>query len=125
MPSRTMHGSAAVAVLFLAVMSARSVQSRVDDAAFQVTGGFVFEQAPFESCHASTIVETTDGSLLCAFFAGREEGDPSVGIWLSRHSDNRWSAPMEVANGIVEGGKRHPCWNPVLFQPTSPGDAPL
>jgi predicted neuraminidase len=90
-----------------------------------VTGAFVFEQAPFESCHASTIVETTDGQLLCAFFAGKDEGDPSVGIWLSRHDGAKWSAPVEVADGVVAGGTRHPCWNPVLFQPASPAGAPL
>jgi hypothetical protein len=33
-------------------------------------GEFVFERAPFESCHASTVVQTADGGLLCAFFAG-------------------------------------------------------
>lgn len=87
--------------------------------------GFVFEDAPFESCHASTIVETRDGGLLCAFFAGKEEGDPSVGIWIARRGANGWSAPMEVANGVAEDGTRHPCWNPVLFQPASPEGAPL
>lgn len=93
--------------------------------AAEIQGEFVFEHAPFESCHASTIVETTNGELLCAFFAGKEEGDPSVGIWLARHNGSRWSAPTEVADGVVEGGARHPCWNPVLFQPASPAGAPL
>jgi predicted neuraminidase len=41
-----------------------------------------------------------------------------VGIWLSRHVDGKWTAPVEVANGAQEDGTtRHPCWNPVLFQP--------
>lgn len=88
-------------------------------------GLFVFEEAPFESCHASTIVQTRAGGLLCAFFAGKDEGDPSVGIWLSRHDGKHWSPPVEVVTGVTPDGKRYPCWNPVLFQPARPADAPL
>jgi predicted neuraminidase len=77
---------------------------------------FIFEQAPFPSCHASTIVET-DGRLVAAWFGGTRERDPDVGIWLSRLEGNLWSAPVEVANGVQTNGTRVPCWNPVLFQP--------
>jgi predicted neuraminidase len=73
--------------------------------------------APFRSAHASTIVETSDG-LVAAWFAGTDEGEPDVGIWVSRRGADGWSAPVEVANGIQPGGGRHPCWNPVLFQPS-------
>ena len=82
-----------------------------------VASGFVFEQAPFASAHASTIVETRDG-LLAAWFGGTGEGNPDVGIWLARFEAGRWGAPAEVANGLQPDGKRHPCWNPVLFQPS-------
>jgi len=82
---------------------------------------FVFEKAPFSSCHASTIVETKDG-LLAAWFGGTQEGSSDVGIWASRHTANGWSAPVEVANGTQSDGKRLPSWNPVLFQPK---DGPL
>lgn len=116
-------------LLLGAVLGARAGQARqAADGKGAVTsfaGGFVFEQAPFPSCHASTIVQSSDGGLLCAFFAGKDEGDPGVGIWLARHDGDRWSAPIEVANGVGEGGKRHPCWNPVLFQPAAPDGAPL
>jgi predicted neuraminidase len=71
---------------------------------------FVFEQAPFPSCHASTVVECPSGDLLCAWFGGKDEGDPSVGIWLSRRTATGWSPPRNVAQ---EPGV--PCWNPVLF----------
>ncbi len=74
-------------------------------------------KAPFPSAHASTIVETRDG-LLAAWFGGSEEGHPDVGIWVSRHDGAGWSAPVEVANGLQSDGTRHPCWNPVLFQPS-------
>jgi predicted neuraminidase len=82
-----------------------------------VTSEFIFERAPFPSAHASTIVETRDG-LVAAWFGGTKERDPDVGIWVSRHDGARWSAPVEVANGVQPDGTRHPCWNPVLFQPS-------
>jgi len=73
---------------------------------------FIFEKAPFEHCHASTIVETANGDLLAAWFGGKGEGDKSVAIWLSRKPlGGQWSAPVAVAKyGEV------PCWNPVLFR---------
>ena len=88
---------------------------------------FLYDKAPFPSCHASTIVQTKGGELLVAFFGGSDEGENDVGIWLCRH-DNKagpWSAPVEVATGVTpeQNNRRYPCWNPVLFQP--PGDAPL
>jgi predicted neuraminidase len=77
---------------------------------------FVFETAPFAVSHASTIVETKEG-LVAAWFGGKHERSPDVGIWLSRHIDGQWTAPVEVANGVQSAAKRYPCWNPVLFQP--------
>jgi predicted neuraminidase len=82
-----------------------------------VASEFVFERAPFRSAHASTIVETRDG-LVAAWFGGTDEGRPDVGIWVSRRGASGWSAPVEVATGVQPGGTRHPCWNPVLFQPS-------
>ena len=83
-----------------------------------VKAEFVFEHAPFPSAHASTIVETKDG-VVAAWFGGTRERNPDVGIWVSRHNGKEWSAPVEVANGVQPDGTRHPCWNPVLFQPSS------
>jgi predicted neuraminidase len=77
---------------------------------------FIYERAAFPSAHASTIVETR-GGLVAAWFGGTAEGRPDVGIWLSRRDGPDWSAPVEVADGSQPDGKRHPCWNPVLFQP--------
>ena len=79
---------------------------------------FIFETAPFPSCHASTIAETGDG-LVAAWFGGTGEGNPDVGVWVSRQSGSQWTAPVEAANGVQADGKRWPCWNPVLFQPSS------
>src|SRR5450631_3064951 len=80
-----------------------------------VSSEFVFEKAPFPSCHASTIAET-DSGLVAAWFGGKHEKAPDVGIWLSRREAGKWTAPVEVADGGQPGGKRFPCWNPVLFQ---------
>lgn len=85
---------------------------------------FIYETAPFPSCHASTIAETTKGTLVTAWFGGEYEKHPNVGVWLSRHVAGKWAAPVEVANGVqftkLDGSvHRHPCWNPVLFQPKS------
>ena len=81
-----------------------------------ISSEFIFETAPFPSCHASTIAETKVG-LVAAWFGGTHERAPDVGIWLSRHETGKWSAPVEVATGAQPNGKRLPCWNPVLFQP--------
>jgi predicted neuraminidase len=66
------------------------------------------------SCHASTIIATKEG-LLAAWFAGTEEGNKDVGIWVSRYSSGAWSKPVEVFNGIQNKLWRYPCWNPVLY----------
>lgn len=82
-----------------------------------VTHEFIYEQAPYPSCHASTIVEPAQGGLVAAWFGGTAEKNPDVGIWVSRHEGGRWTPGVEVANGVQADGKRHPTWNPVLFQP--------
>src|SRR6185437_17075915 len=80
------------------------------------TQEFLFEHAPFPSCHASTICQTPTG-LIAAYFAGAKEGAPDVGIWVSLQDKSQWGEPVEVAIGVEAEGKRVPCWNPVLFQP--------
>jgi predicted neuraminidase len=80
-----------------------------------ISRNFIFDNASFPSAHASTIVETRSG-LVAAWFGGSDEGFPDVGIWISRNDRKGWTPPVEVARWN-EGGKRLPCWNPVLFQP--------
>ena len=78
---------------------------------------FIYQSAPFPSCHASTIDEGK-GGLVAAWFGGTDEKHPDVGIWVSRYNGQSWSVPVEVANGLQDDGqKRFPTWNPVLFQP--------
>lgn len=76
----------------------------------------IYEEAPFPSCHASTIAETADG-LLAAWFGGTHENNPDVCIYTSRKPENgAWSAPERAADGVQSPSLRYPCWNPVLFR---------
>ncbi|MBL9188593.1 MAG: exo-alpha-sialidase [Opitutaceae bacterium] len=84
-----------------------------------VRSEFIYEKAPYPSCHASTIVETAPGKLVASWFGGTAEKNPDVGIWVSRHEGSGWTTPVEVANGVRDGAPRVPTWNPVLFQPKS------
>lgn len=72
---------------------------------------FIFEKAPFPSCHASTIVEHEGGKLMAAWFGGKDEGAKDVQIWASTFEGKAWSEPKVVG---TEPGQ--PCWNPVLFK---------
>ncbi|HZS07580.1 MAG TPA: sialidase family protein [Blastocatellia bacterium] len=81
-----------------------------------VKSEFIYETAPFPSCHASTIAETRNG-LVAAWFGGTRERNPDVGIWLARYELGKWTPPVEVANGVESPEKRYPTWNPVLYQP--------
>lgn len=91
-------------------------QAAATDNSAVLKSEFVYETAPFPSCHASSIAETRDG-LVATWFGGQYEKSPDVGIWVSRHDGRRWSAPVEVANGKQKEGKQLPTWNPVLHQP--------
>lgn len=79
-----------------------------------VQAEFIYTEAPFPECHASTLAETSAG-LVAAWFGGTEEKNKDVGIWVSRHTGGNWTPPVEVANGIQDADLRYPCWNPVLF----------
>ncbi len=75
---------------------------------------YIFKEAPFASCHASTIAEASDGTLSVAWFGGTAEGKGDVAIWSSWKKDGKWSTPEVIADAEQENV---PCWNPVLFQP--------
>ncbi len=84
---------------------------RMTEAARLAQSEFVFDNAPFKECHASTIVELPGGDLLAAWFGGAHEGDRSVAIWGARRNAKAWTSPVLLAR---EPGV--PCWNPVLFR---------
>lgn len=77
---------------------------------------FITTRPPTPQSHASTLVETRDGTLLAAWFGGEHEGAADVGIWLARRGAEGWQPPRRVADGAQDNG-RLPAWNPVLFQP--------
>jgi len=79
---------------------------------------FVSTHPPTAQCHAGTIAETPSG-LVAAWFGGKQERDPSVGIWVSRQISGQWTNPREIANGRQPDGLRLPTWNPVLFRSTA------
>lgn len=85
-----------------------------------ISEGFIYDDAPFPSCHASTLEETPNG-IVAAWFGGKHEKNPDVEIYLSRLVNGNWTVPVSIADGIQHAGKRYPCWNPVLFQvPSGP-----
>lgn len=82
---------------------------------YLVSSEFIYNEAPFPSCHASTIAETADGALVAAWFGGTRESAPDVGIWFARNENGRWGEVRLAASAEdAQGGI--PCWNPVLYQ---------
>lgn len=76
----------------------------------------IFKKAPFKQCHASTLLETSPGTLLISCFGGSQEGKKDVSIWLCAINDGRITAPQIIGDGIVNDTLRYPTWNPVLFK---------
>jgi len=114
--SRWSFCSVALVVL---LVGASPLFAEAPGAAGVVKTDFIFETAPYPSCHASTIAETSPGKLVAAWFGGTAERNPDVGIWVSRNEGGKWSEPVEVASGMQNEGPRMPTWNPVLFESPS------
>lgn len=144
----SLHAKVFVALASLFALCNRSPTTHAQDAPKNskneaiLLSEFIYDSAPFPSCHASSIEETEQG-LVATWFGGTHEKHPDVGIWISRldhkpHSESteskdsrvsdRWTTPIEVANGKQAGPQdtQLPTWNPVLFQPkTGPAPRPL
>ncbi len=102
---------------FVALAACHSINTSKQNEAI-VKAEFIYQSAPFPSCHASTIAETQYG-LIAAWFGGTAERNPDVCIYVSRNENGNWTAPVAVADGVGFGTNRLPTWNPVLFQPKS------
>ena len=101
------------AIFFTPILSSCATVTNQDAV---VKSEFIFETAPFPSCHASTIAETKS-SLVAAWFGGTAERNPDVCIYVSRNDNGKWTAPVAVAEGVGFSTNRLPTWNPVFFQP--------
>lgn len=79
---------------------------------------FIYDKAPYPSCHAATIVEASNGDLVASWFGGTHERHPDVTILVSIKKKNSaaWSEGVQVADGVMKEGPRLPTWNPVLYQ---------
>jgi alpha-L-fucosidase len=103
--------------VMLAILASANVQgaSPAKLTAKVVASEFIYESAPFPSCHASTLVETKEG-LLAAWFGGTHENNPDVCIYTSACIGGKWSAPILAADGVENAQLRYACWNPALFR---------
>ncbi|MBF4517790.1 exo-alpha-sialidase [Flavobacterium sp. ANB] len=79
---------------------------------------FIYDKAPYPSCHAATIVEATNGDLVASWFGGTHERHPDVCIYVSikPKGSDKWTTGVQVADGVMKEGPRLPTWNPVLYQ---------
>lgn len=116
MKQKSLYAAFSFFVFFIFPFASTTAQSYGERDAV-VLEEFIFESAPFPSCHAVSLVETAEGVLMATWFGGYHEKHKRVGIWTSRKIDNHWTPPVEVANGLQENGDYLPTWNPVLFQP--------
>lgn len=83
---------------------------RLSDGQTEDVDEFVFTLGSSAECHASTVVELSNGHLLAAWFSGSREGAEDVTIWGARRTENGWSSPVEM---VREPGTSS--YNPVLF----------
>lgn len=68
---------------------------------------------PWTSAHAPALLETSQGDLLCAWFAGSFEGNRDVSIVCSRlpKGQGQWTVPQQVSQDPERSEQ-----NPSLFQ---------
>ena len=110
-------------LLLLALASVSLLRAAAAPHPAVVRAELINPDAPYPECHASTIVETSPGHLVAAWFGGTKERNPDVCIYVAHQVDGKWQPGVMVADGVQpDGAPRLPTWNPVLF---APKDAPL
>lgn len=77
---------------------------------------FVYANAPTPECHAGTLAQREDGTVVAAWFGGTREGHIDSGIWQSEFDGMEWSQPREVAHATYPNNTLSASFNPVLFQ---------
>ena len=103
-------------LLLLAVAVSATAQEIKNTKAVLVSSAVIMKQPPVAACHASSLVELPGNRLMATFFGGPYESSPKVTIWLATWQKGAWSAPRQIADGIVNDTLRYACWNPVLFR---------
>ncbi len=108
----------AVLILFASCAGKKKVNKQNGDQAKEtkvenhIVQDFVFgDDRPFAQCHASTLVKLNPDGFLVAWFAGTEEKNPDVGIWVSSGKPGHWTPPVQLAKVRQDAH-----WNPVLFR---------
>lgn len=69
------------------------------------------DNKPFDSAHASTLIELKDGNILAAWFGGSWEKGSDVAIWTAAREHNTWQAPVKTVDTRAIA-----MWNPILFR---------
>lgn len=104
----------------VAITFAQEVKNTSEIAQFRlIDSGRIFNNPPFQNCHAVTIAEIGKDTLLYAWFGGDNEGAKNVAIWgCYRYTNqkNQWSKLILLAKGQDAWGNDRACWNPVLFK---------
>jgi alpha-L-fucosidase len=75
----------------------------------------IMEKPPVPAAHASTMTELPDGRLMASWFGGSRESAKDVCIYTAVYNKGKWSAPVIVADGVINDTLRYPAWNPVLY----------
>lgn len=72
-----------------------------------------FLPTPFAQNHAANLHELEDGSLLCTWFAGTQEGMADIFVLLARRDplSGQWSEPQKLSQDDTRSEQ-----NPILFQ---------
>lgn len=100
----------------LLIMVSAVAQKITNTKAAWVSSTVIMKQPPVPACHASSLVELPGNRLMAAFFGGPYESSPQVTIWLATFQKGAWSAPQQIADGVINDTLRYACWNPVLFR---------
>jgi predicted neuraminidase len=110
-----------ITIAFFGVLLLGSCKSALEKKTWKegiLVDEFIYDKAPYPSCHSVTIVEATNGDLVSSWFGGSHERNPDVCIYVAikPKGSEKWGEGVKVADGVMEDGTRFPTWNPVLYQ---------
>jgi len=110
-----------ITIAFFGLLLLASCKSALEKKTWKegiLTDEFIYDKAPYPSCHAVTIVEATNGDLVASWFGGTHERHPDVCIYVAikPKGSDKWGEGVKVADGVMKDGTRFPTWNPVLYQ---------